>query len=71
MIIITILDTGNRKFDTVVNNRQDLVNLIIVLENSTSVKQYKVSLSEGILVTDLYRDFGLGQCDKFVTQFTF
>lgn len=68
MITLTVRTVGNEKIDLCVEDK-NIKSTIVLIQNSESVKEFKISLSEGIIVTDLYREFGMGQCSKFVTQF--
>jgi hypothetical protein len=69
MMIIVTVKTGRDKLDLTVHGRGQLLHLIGILENSRNVDSYKISLSEGILVENLYTDFGIGECSKFCTAF--
>ena len=69
IITLTVQTTGHKKFDICVGNVQELIELIIVLENSTSVKAFKIAVPEGILITNLYNSYHLGNIEKFVTKF--
>lgn len=69
MINVTVQTKHNEKIDLIVSERRDLINILLILEKSSDCKAFKVSLPEGILCTDLYKDFGYGQFSKFVTKF--
>jgi hypothetical protein len=68
MIIVTVRTIHNEKLDVAVEDK-NVKSVISLFQNSESVREFKISLSEGILATDLYKDFGMGQCSKFVTKF--
>jgi hypothetical protein len=69
MITVTVQTIQDEKLDLVVADRKNLINCLIILEKSSYCKAFKVSLSEGVLVTNLYKDFGYGEFSKFVTEF--
>ena len=49
-------------------SKKDLIEMLMILEDSSRVKAYKVVDSDSGIVKDLYDDFGLGQMDKFTSN---
>lgn len=68
MLIVTI-KTSNEIVDVLVADVKGLLTLLSVLESSEKVKAYKISRSEGVLITNLRNSFGIGEYSKFTTKF--
>ena len=49
-------------------SRKELTEMLLILEDSSRVKAYKVIDSDSGIVKDLYTDFGLGQMPKFTSK---
>ena len=66
MFIVTIRDQSNTVVEAVVSHYKSVVDLVVMLELSNNIKDYKVSDSDGQL-TDLKYRLGVGHTDKFVS----
>lgn len=69
MNVVTIQRTDGELIQTAVADVKQLISFLWVLEQSSYVKAFKVTLPEVGLVTDLKCSFGVGQYAKFVTDF--
>lgn len=65
MFIVTIRDQSNTMVEAVVSDYKSACDLVVMLEFSNNIKDYKVSDSAGQL-TDLKYRLGVGHTDKFV-----
>jgi hypothetical protein len=70
MLKVLWLTNGDEINHCLIDDLKCLSSLLYMLENSKQIKQIKIE-KFGYTVQDLYREFGYGTIEKFVTCFTY